>query len=177
MQIDRNNKFGHMQAKHSTQPVEKEQCPICNHWLKKSAIKIHIANHADQGANCKICGRYLKSSASMPIHIRAVHSEQSTRHKCETCGKGFFRKKKLLEHIAVHHTREFLYKCRVCGKEFRQEVNWKCHEKKNHPEEYDKIFKPFYKWAPHEKPPEKIDEALRNLNSQIGGVEELFEGL
>lgn len=51
---------------------------------------------------------------------------------------------KLKEHIAVNHTRECPWSCRVCGREFRAESNWRTHEKKQHPEEYQQRFKPAY---------------------------------
>jgi uncharacterized C2H2 Zn-finger protein len=75
-----------------------------------------------------------------------------------------------MEHVAARHTREYLWKCRVCGKEFRAEGNWRMHEKRAHPEEYDKIFKPFYKRAPNEVVPTIPEEGL-----DMGVVEMLDE--
>lgn len=34
---------------------------------------------------------------------------------------------------------------------YRAQGNWKMHEKKAHPEEYEKIFKPYYKRPPNER--------------------------
>jgi uncharacterized C2H2 Zn-finger protein len=78
--------------------------------------------------------------------------EGEPKFTCDLCGKSVRFEKKLREHIAVVHTREMLFKCRVteCGKGFRAEGNWKQHEKKAHPEEYEKFFKPFWLRGPNE---------------------------
>jgi uncharacterized C2H2 Zn-finger protein len=83
--------------------------------------------------------------------MKIVH-ENCKNFKCEYCDKAFYKETKLNEHVAVRHTREFLFKCRVpgCGREFRAEGNWKMHERKAHPEEYEKVFAPYYKRAPNE---------------------------
>jgi uncharacterized C2H2 Zn-finger protein len=106
--------------------------------------------------------------------MKFAHGEK--KFKCETCGKAFARNLKLTEHIAVAHTREILFRCRVpgCEKGFRAEAGWKTHEKKVHPEEYEKIFKPFYKRAPNEPKP-NVEEELKRLR-EANEVGELFEG-
>lgn len=161
-----------MKNKHSDKPAEKVQCSICNHWIKKSAIKLHIKNHDDKGTKCEVCGKHL-SSLSITTHMKLVHSEP--RFKCTQCDKAFSRHQKLIEHVAVAHTREFLYQCRVpeCAKQFRAQASWKTHEKKNHPLEYEKIFKPYYKRDPNE-PVLNVEEALRKLREETNEVVEEF---
>lgn len=101
---------------------EKFQCEICNRWLLVKSRTAHMKNHMDPGVNCKICGKFLKSSYSLSTHMKVKHVE-NRRYKCEFCEKSFYRKLKLVEHVAVRHTREILFTCRVegCGREFRAE--------------------------------------------------------
>lgn len=106
---------------------------------------IHMKKHNDMGTTCTICGKFLKYSAYLQRHMKLTHSDDH-KFKCEFCEKPFHKKTKMLEHIAAKHTREILFRCRVegCGREFRAEGNWKVHEKKFHPDEYEKFFKPNY---------------------------------
>ncbi|KAG5667065.1 hypothetical protein PVAND_015065 [Polypedilum vanderplanki] len=142
-------KFGtlkaHLQQKHTAEFNERVQCEICDHWIIKGRLDLHKRKHLEGGVNCKICGKFLKSSGSLYSHMKIVH-EQIRNHACNLCDKKFYKEQKLKEHVAVKHTREFLFKCRVptCGKEFRAEANWKMHEKRQHPEEYLKFFAPTY---------------------------------
>lgn len=162
----------HMKTKHSTEPLEKIQCTICGHWITKLFIKNHMRKHTDQGTTCKVCGKYLKNSYSISHHMKTVHSNAEKKFKCDYCEKSYMIQMKLREHIASVHTREILFRCRVpgCEREFRAQGNWKMHEKRAHPEIYEKIFKPFYKWGPNEQPPPEVEEALKKLseNNQIG---------
>jgi transcription elongation factor Elf1 len=163
-----------MKVKHK--PAEKIECTICGHWIASTNLKTHMKKHKDEGAKCKICGKEFKRSISLFAHNKNVHSEKPKNFKCHLCEKAFYRDVKLYEHIAAAHTREFLYKCRVpgCTKKFRSEGNWKMHEKRAHPEEYEKIFKPFYKRAPNEPKP-NVEEELKRLR-EANEVGELFEG-
>ena len=135
----------HMKSIHNSDRT-RVNCERCGIWVLKSTFKVHMMKHTDMGVNCKVCGKFLKSSYSLTTHMKTVHSD-NFKFRCEYCDKGFHRDVKMQEHIAVRHTREFPFKCRVagCGREFRAEGNWKTHEKKAHPEEYDKYYKPFYK--------------------------------
>lgn len=127
------------------QDREKVKCDVCNRWLLKESMMIHMKKHNDMGVNCTICGKFLKFSAYLPRHMKLTHSNDH-KYKCNHCQKPFHKKTKMLEHIAAKHTREILFRCRVegCGREFRAEGNWKVHEKKFHPDEYEKFFKPNY---------------------------------
>lgn len=142
----------HMQQRHSDVEIEKVQCEICDHWIMKTRMHIHKRKHAMGGVTCKLCGKYLKSYGSLYSHMKILH-ENCKNHKCDYCGKAFYKETKLNEHVAVRHTREFLFKCRIpeCGREFRAEGNWKMHERKSHPEEYEKFLAPYYKRAPTEQ--------------------------
>lgn len=164
----------HMKRRHG--PAEKFQCSICNHWIANYSRRNHMEKHKDEGTVCKICGKFFKSSRSISTHMKIVHSDKPKNFKCNICEKSFLRQLKLNEHVAAAHTREFLYTCRVpgCGKQFRAEGNWRMHEKRAHPEEYEKIFKPFYKRAPNEPTPD-VEEALKNLWATNEVTEDFFE--
>lgn len=146
----------HMQAKHSNEIKEKVKCEICEHWIVKTSMKQHMEKHKNNtGAECDVCGKFFKSKLSVYKHKTIVHST-NYKFQCSYCDKKFHREVKMKEHIAVRHTRDFPFKCRVdgCGREFRAEANWKIHEKKAHPEEYDKYFKPHYLRSPTHPFPE-----------------------
>lgn len=154
----------HMQAKHSNEIKEKAKCEICQHWIVKSSMKQHMEKHkSNTGAECNICGKFFKSKLSVYKHKTVVHST-NFKFECTYCDKKFHRKVKMQEHVAVRHTRDFLFKCRVqhCGREFRSEANWKIHEKKNHPVEYEKFFKPHYLRSPKREP--DMDEPSNTFN-------------
>lgn len=153
----------HIRNKHSENSKEKEKCSICDHWVIKMNMKTHMSKHSNPGVSCKICGKFLKSSLSLSAHMKYNHGEPG-KFKCDTCDRRFHKRNKMMEHVAANHTREFLWKCRVpgCEREFRAEGGWRQHEKRYHPEEYDKIFKPFYKRNPNEPAP-NIEEQLMLL--------------
>ncbi|KAL7012622.1 hypothetical protein ACKWTF_014962 [Chironomus riparius] len=136
----------HLKTVHGDQHRERIQCEICNVWVLETTMKNHLQKHNDMGINCNVCGKFLKSKYSITSHMKMAHGSDY-KFKCQYCDKGFFKQLKLQEHVAVRHTREFLFACRVsgCDRQFRSEANWRNHEKKYHPEEYDKLFKPFYK--------------------------------
>jgi hypothetical protein len=141
----------HMKTVHCDEDREKVQCGVCGFWLLQKTLKTHMAKHNDQGVTCGECGKFLKSKYSLKGHMRQAHSDEF-RFRCRFCEKGFHKEKKMVEHVAVKHTRDYPFKCRVltCGKGFRAEGNWRIHEKKQHPEEYEAFFKPFYKRGPNE---------------------------
>lgn len=132
---------------------EKFKCDVCHRWILKESKMSHLKKHAELGVNCQLCGKYLKGGASyLATHMKIAHSENH-RFKCDFCEKSYHKRVKLIEHVAARHTREILYRCRVegCGKTFRAEGNWKVHEKKFHPDEYEKFFKPSYLRSPEEE--------------------------
>lgn len=61
------------------------------------------------------------------------------KYKCETCGKGFFRKQVLQRHMRIH-TEVRLYICNVCGKglstEWSLHSHRKVHAKRTNPNYY-----------------------------------------
>ncbi|KAL7011147.1 hypothetical protein ACKWTF_014120 [Chironomus riparius] len=135
----------HMKYVHNSDRT-RVNCERCGIWVLKSTFKTHLMKHTDMGVNCKVCGKFLKSTYSLTSHVKTVHNDKF-KFKCNYCDKGFHREVKMQEHIAVKHTRDFPFKCRIteCGREFRAEGNCRVHEKKAHPEEYNKFYKPFYK--------------------------------
>ncbi|XP_070508339.1 GDNF-inducible zinc finger protein 1-like [Chironomus tepperi] len=156
----------HLKTVHGDEHRKRIACEICNVWVLETTMKNHLQKHNDMGVTCSICGKFLKSKYSMTSHMKMSHGTDY-KFKCEYCDKGFFKLIKMQEHVAVRHTREFLFRCRVtgCDRQFRSEANWRNHEKKYHPEEYDKLFKPFYKRDNKEL---KEFEELMEANGQNG---------
>ncbi|XP_070504623.1 zinc finger protein 37-like [Chironomus tepperi] len=155
----------HMRTLHNSDRT-RVNCERCGIWVLKSTFKVHMMKHTDMGVNCKVCGKFLKSTYSLTTHMKTVHSD-NFKFRCNYCDKGFHRDVKMQEHIAVKHTREFPFKCRIagCGREFRAEGNWRSHEKKAHPEEYNKYYKPFYMRDDQEL--QELEEMLEANGGQL----------
>ena len=51
---------------------------------------------------CDSCGKTLQDSSGLKAHMRAIH-EGEREHVCGTCGKAFFRKNQMEEHIGNYY--------------------------------------------------------------------------
>lgn len=135
----------HMNYRHSENSNKRKKCNFCDRWLLSQSMVAHVRNyHEDKGIECKICGKHLKRKHSLNSHMRQCHNDDAKKFSCSYCDKKFAMGGKLTEHVAVVHTREYPWACRVCGRQFRAAANWRMHEKKSHPEEYQQFFKPSY---------------------------------
>ncbi|XP_062553312.1 transcription factor grauzone-like [Armigeres subalbatus] len=120
-------------------PDNRIQCHLCPRWLaNKIGLQKHIrTQHIEAGDKfvCGDCGKIAPNSAALQQHRRVVHSE--LKFACEMCGKKFKRAISLKEHRAIH-TGESLYSCRFCPTTFISNANMYSHQKKMHPDEWQK---------------------------------------
>nr|XP_019933198.2 transcription factor grauzone-like [Aedes albopictus] len=115
------------------------QCHLCPRWLtNKMGLQRHIrTQHSETGDTfvCGDCGKIAPNSSALKQHRRVVHAEM--KYECEICGKRFKRAISLKEHRAIH-TGEALYSCRFCPMTFISNANMYSHQKKMHPDEWQK---------------------------------------
>lgn len=120
-------------------PDNRVQCHLCPRWLtNKMGLQKHIrTQHMEIGNQfvCGDCGKISPNSSALQQHRRVVHAEE--KFSCEVCGKRFKRAITLKEHRAIH-TGEKLYSCRFCPMTFISNANMYSHQKKMHPDEWEK---------------------------------------
>jgi KRAB domain-containing zinc finger protein len=77
---------------------------------------------------CHECGKFVQRR-SLPLHMNVVHIK-SSNFFCDLCGKGFFRKQRIMNHIVTHIPPELRvrdYVCDICSHAFVTEGNLKQH--------------------------------------------------
>lgn len=128
----------HYDLKHSENPPEKKQCPICYKWmpgerfLTKHINRIHKKNavHA-----CSICSKTLSSEDHLRKHVENVHSNKP-KYPCPHCDKAYRWPMGLKEHMATHYG-GFLYQCNYCDKSCNSNSNMLKHKRQAHFAEYE----------------------------------------
>lgn len=116
---------------HKEKEFQCDQCDFRAYDLKH--LKRHAFVHTGDEAkivNCPRCEAKFKLQEQLVCHIRKVH-EKVRNNKCEICGKAFFSKNKLGDHIKTH-TGQKDYLCNFCEKQFIQKSNLKIHMKNVH---------------------------------------------
>lgn len=111
------------------------QCPICLRSFASFRIMTHhkVNSHAGD-THCHICGKYLKSRLYLAAHIRKAHNNERN-HKCDICGKDFFRSFALKDHLSTHNeVKSEICDFENCGKAFKNVINLKAHKKTHIPE-------------------------------------------
>lgn len=77
--------------------------------------------------HCKICSKKFHLASSLSKHVRRCHF-QELNVTCEECGKGFFDKKSLVEHM-LKHTGERNHRCTLCPKSYVRKCSLREHLK------------------------------------------------
>lgn len=106
-------------------------CPHCTerfisfntrvkHMEKMHNVDIHRYH-------CKICSKKFHLASSLSKHVRRCHF-QELNVTCEECGKGFFDKKSLVEHM-LKHTGERNHRCTLCPKSYVRKCSLREHLK------------------------------------------------
>lgn len=90
-----------------------------------------IGNNTDKPQNSDDEIERPQNTGDNPQMPQNTDNEIERPHKCETCGKGFKNKAKLIEHTRTH-TGEKPFKCDKCQRRFTQKSNLIRHQKKIH---------------------------------------------
>ncbi|XP_076804978.1 uncharacterized protein LOC143448920 isoform X3 [Clavelina lepadiformis] len=107
-------------------------CSICG---KSFTQKIHAKEHESQHSGekryaCPDCDKRFAHKSGLTRHVSDIH-HRNRPFICETCGRCFPRKTKLMEHTRIH-TGEKPYICSICGVAYKANRSLKFHKKACH---------------------------------------------
>uniref|UniRef100_A0A1A9WJZ9 C2H2-type domain-containing protein n=1 Tax=Glossina brevipalpis TaxID=37001 RepID=A0A1A9WJZ9_9MUSC len=118
---------------------EPQQCKLCGTWYRHLAgLKTHMKNiHENTSSEhrCHICNKVSTTERALKRHIYLNH-KCDRKFKCSMCSKAFKRGQDLREHISVH-TGEALYTCPNCPMTFASSANMYKHRQRLHKTEYE----------------------------------------
>ena len=116
----------HKKSIHKT--GEKRSCPYCGEMVHD--VRKHIRQAHNNAEECEVCGKKVKN---LENHFLTVHgADENKRFRCETCGKGFVLKEKMIAHQVVH-SEERPFRCKHgCGFAAKTLGNCKKHEESKH---------------------------------------------
>ena len=81
---------------------------------------------------CDICQQYLKSKASLQVHVIIKHQKESHKYKCQKCDFSTFEKGRLNTHIRIKHQEVKDLKCDQCNYATNMKQNLVKHIKSKH---------------------------------------------
>ena len=97
----------------------EHRCEVCEkRFNTKADLKVHSQTHEESKRfSCKICGKVFKRSDNMARHVKIHVNDRA--HKCITCGKGFNTRFNLKMHMKMHEgPKARIFACEYCGKSF-----------------------------------------------------------
>ena len=108
-------------------------CATCGNESKSIPVALrHQARAHGNMMKCKACDREFSDYVGFRAHWY-VHEGASKSHVCETCGKAFYLKFQLNEHIKRSHGNK--HKCPHCdfqhGRSWNLKVHMRSHKNKN----------------------------------------------
>ena len=126
------NWFQHIRRWHGeSDPVA---CHLCGKTIKlKMDMYLHLKTHIDEGKSiCPECGVTLKNNKYLSRHM-LTHNK--IPFPCELCGKQFFTKLNLQNHVDFVHLKKRPFSCEFCGKDFQTTSKVKSHIRSIHTNE------------------------------------------
>ena len=110
------NLFRHVQSHLNKR---EHHCEVCDkRFNTKVDLKVHSQTHEEtKRFSCKVCGKVFKRSDNMARHVKIHVNDRA--HKCITCGKGFNSRFNLKMHMKMHEgPKARIFACEYCGKSF-----------------------------------------------------------
>lgn len=116
----------HIKSKHE----RSHTCGYCGNRFpeRRTLVKHERCHTGEKPYACDSCDFRCSSSSSLCQHKRRRHdpTESGRKHICEQCGKGFYTRDNLKEHIATHSNAK-MFSCYICGKGLKNDSCYRRH--------------------------------------------------
>merc|ERR1712129_138358 len=131
--------YNHKALQH---PKKQFHCETCGQaFNNKKKLELHVLLHKPPTMPCHVCAKFFHNEVYLKKHVRSQHTAASdSPFPCEQCGKHFTTANNLAQHMNVHLGIK-PFKCRYCQNCYQNLSNALCHEKKSHPELYQRMTK------------------------------------
>ena len=94
-------------------------------------MKSHMMTHTGEKTHsCSQCEKQFLLSQSLKAHIKANHTMEIQRQKCDQCNKWLTNAQCLRKHQQIHSVR-VLHKCACCQMSFREVKTLRNHTKRH----------------------------------------------
>ena len=94
-------------------------CEVCDkRFNTKADLKVHMQIHEGlKRFSCEVCGKAFNRIDNLTRHVKIHVNDRA--HKCITCGKGFNTRFNLKMHMKMHEgPKARIFACEYCGKSF-----------------------------------------------------------
>lgn len=112
-------------------PSKMLQCDLCGRLLKSQlSLKQHLNTHQEKKHRCGTCGKGFFKAKHLACHQRNTHA--SGKFACELCERSYTNNRGLLYHMALKHKTDG-GSCMVCGKAFQDSIKLRLHQRMHMP--------------------------------------------
>ena len=117
----------HMNTIHNPN-INRYHCPVCG--MEVLNIKQHMKTHShrEKSFECTHCSKRFVSNADLKTHMRSHTGIKP--FQCE-CGKSYYQRSLLVDHIRRQHTNDRPVQCQFCDESFFSNYQRKEHERKH----------------------------------------------
>lgn len=131
---DESEVYQHVNKAEPDDKFPKLECCICSKSFKHMCLFMkHLRKELRiLPYRCNLCGKHVNTYASLQLHMKRLHSSEKLppkekNFKCDQCGKLFYSRGHLNEHINGVHNRSSSVQCPECGKSFHTAKRMKKH--------------------------------------------------